>query len=140
MAYKTRGLSASSITPFTFYSRTSGTESGALASGTDFDADSRWGERSDDLHRLLSLPDDWDGQGAVAPESLLVNSAIDLLRKFREQTELPPPTRIVAAPSGSVVLEWQTGEVYLEAEVFEPDHVDWMLERPAQPTEHWSMP
>lgn len=100
----------------------------------------RWSNRMTELIQELvdiqSLQDNWDGEGAEAPKSELVDSAITLLGFI--QNTLPPPTRISASQTGNIVLDWQFEDnTYLEAEIVGPLHVEWMLEVPFQPTQHW---
>jgi hypothetical protein len=89
--------------------------------------------------QIRKLADDWDGLGAEAPSSGIVDSAIDLLKKLKAEAALPAPSRAAAAPTGTVILEWQFGGTYLEAEITRPYYAEWMLQRPGQPARHWAM-
>ena len=113
-----------------------------LSTFFESDAEIEWlnrmAELGQELEDLRALPDNWDGEGADAPKTELVDSAIDLLGYLQNKCTLPPPTRVAASPAGNIVLEWQLeNSVYLEAEIVEPFHVEWMLERPFIPTRHW---
>ena len=104
------------------------------------DMEDRWSNRMmgliQELEDIQSLQDNWDGEGAEAPKSELVDSTITLLRFI--QNTLPPPTRITPSQTGNIVLEWQFEDnIYLEAEIVDPFHIEWMLEVPFQPTQHW---
>lgn len=98
--------------------------------------DTVWRDRLDKLARLSLLADDWDGMGATKPQPQLVESAAELIRLLRDR-DLSPPSRIVASPTGSIVIEWQSLDIYIEAEITKPYHVEYMLERPHQPAKHW---
>lgn len=104
------------------------------------DMEDRWSSRMmgliQELEDIQSLQDNWDGEGAEAPKPELVDSTITLLGFI--QNTLPPPTRITPSQTGNIVLEWQFEDnVYLEAEIVDPFHIEWMLEVPFQPTQHW---
>ena len=45
--------------------------------------DDPWTRRTDELLQIRKLADDWDGLGAEAPSSGIVDSAIDLLKKLK---------------------------------------------------------
>jgi hypothetical protein len=98
-----------------------------------------WKQRTDDLLRIRSIKHDWDGLGAEAPKSALVDSAIDLLKKLRSPDELGPPTRIVATPAGTVLFEWQYEDVYIEAEIVDAYRAEWMHKTLGQRAAHWTM-
>lgn len=98
----------------------------------------QWSERMADLLRIESLRDNWDGEGAEAPLPELVDSLVELLSTFRAEQTAPPPSRVVASPIGSVVIEWQLEDnVYAELECSEPYRAEWMLEVPNEQTTHW---
>ena len=86
-----------------------------------------WLRVRDMLHEMLDLPDDWDGMGAEAPRRDVVADAIDVLDTARHREDWPPPTRVVATPDGSIIIEWQTILRCLEIEIEHPGQVEWML-------------
>ena len=107
---------------------------------SDMEDRDRWSNRMrglvQELKDIGSLQDDWDGEGAEAPKSELVASAITLLDFI--QNTLPPPTRITPSQTGNIVFEWQFEDnIYLEVEIVDPFHIECMLEVPFQPTQHW---
>jgi hypothetical protein len=109
-----------------------------LSTSVESEFDRQWTERAADLRRIRSLRDDWDGEGAEAPRPEVVDSVEDLLELLRRNQSLPPPSRVVASPNGSVIIEWQMeGGAYREAECSEPYRAEWMLEVPNRPTTHW---
>lgn len=113
-----------------------------LSTSIESDTESGWSNRMEgliqELEHIRLFQDNWDGEGAEAPKTELVDSAIDLLGSLQSQRTLPPPTRMAASPAGDIILEWQLEHsVYLEAEIVEPFHVEWMLELPFRPTQHW---
>ena len=80
-----------------------------------------WGRRIDDLLRLRSLKDNWDGEGTEAPPTTLVDRAIGLAQTLlKERDWLPPPHRIIAGVNGTIFFEWHASWGYLEIEVLSP--------------------
>ncbi len=141
----TESSSAPSLVPVRAHTPTRGLNPSALASSEERESLKRrrarvaelWKERTDDLLRIRGVERDWDGLGAEAPDAALVDSAIDLLKELHSADELPPPTRIVATPGGTVLFEWQYDDGYEEAEIVEPYRAEWMLERPGERPVHW---
>src|SRR5438132_11351375 len=72
----------------------------------------RWDEVVDDLLAMRALQDDWDGMGAEAPSSQLVESALRFAQTLRRQG-YPCPSRVGAGPNGTVLFEWQLEQMYL---------------------------
>lgn len=110
---------------------------------TSIETEDGWSSRMEGLLQELKhfrlFKNNWDGEGAEAPQAELVDNAIDFLNFLQNQRILPPPTRVVASPVGNIILEWQFEyDVYLEAEIVEPFQVEWMLEQPFHPTQHWN--
>ena len=97
----------------------------------------QWRERFDDLALIRSFMDDWDGEGALAPTPELVDSVSELLKLLRNKRDFSPPSRIVAAPLGSIIVEWQTTQIYFEAEISTPYRAEWMFELPDSNFEHF---
>lgn len=124
---------------FVHFGATSGPMSpSGLSTSSESEFYRQWSERITNLRRLRSLRDNWDSEGAEAPRPEVVDSIEVLFGSLRSDRSLPPPSRIVASPSGSVIIEWQIERgTYLEAECSEPYHAEWMLEVPNRPTTHW---
>jgi hypothetical protein len=72
-----------------------------------------WPKRLDELMTIRTLTDDWDGLGAKAPSTELVDSAIILADGFL-RAGIEAPSRVVAGVNGTVILEWQRDGVYTE--------------------------
>jgi hypothetical protein len=87
---------------------------------------------------MLTLKDDWDGMGAIAPPRDVIFSAIELAYHFRELEEFPAPTRVAPTPSGTIGLEWLQPPVYTEAEVLPSGRSDWMQIRDGEAPVHWT--
>jgi hypothetical protein len=106
--------------------------------------DNRWDRIVDELIRLRSFRNDWDGQGAAAPNDRNVDGAIDWVGRMRCYPQAIPPTQVVPGVAGEVFLVWQTlwqGQpCFLEAELSTPVQVEWMLAISGQPTKHWATP
>lgn len=78
-----------------------------------------WDQLVDDLLALRQLQDDWDGQGADAPDPAVVDSALKLALDFRAAAK-HPADRVVAGVNGTVFFEWFAPTEYLEIEVVSP--------------------
>jgi hypothetical protein len=116
----------------TFYPPPGSLPADALATSME-DA---WEKIEGTLRGMRRLKDGWDGAGAEAPRREVVDSAISFLRELRERGT-PRPSRVVASPNGAVVIEWQMDGTYREAEIAEPERVEWMLSQMHRPTRHW---
>jgi hypothetical protein len=92
------------------------------------------------VDRLRDLGDDWDGAGAERPSAELVDSARGLALVFQGRN-LPAPSRVVASPEGSVILEWQFDDgTYAEVDVVRPFYAEVLWVAPGQPAKHWTLP
>src|SRR5947209_5833746 len=78
-----------------------------------------WAPLLDELLRLRTLPDDWDGEGTAAPDPTLVDGAITLALYLRDTSTLPAD-RVIASVNGTIYFEWHTLRGYLEIEVTSP--------------------
>ena len=82
----------------------------------------RWAEVIDQLLAARTLCDDWDGQGAVAPDPALVDRAVTFALT-QQQTGYAPPDFAIPTVNGTVVFEWHGPSEYVEFEVVNPDQV-----------------
>lgn len=80
--------------------------------------DPLWDAIIETVSSFIRLDDDWDGGGAVAPETALVHMAVELARQLRECSS-PAPLRAVAGVNGTVSFEFP-GEPFIEIEVVSP--------------------
>lgn len=78
-----------------------------------------WGELIDELRALRSLEDDWDGQGAKAPDRDLVESAIKLAVLLRDH-QIIPAHYATAGVNGTIHFEWIEADRSLDVEVMAP--------------------
>ena len=85
--------------------------------GADF-FDARWGGIVDELLRIRTLTDDWDGEGSVAPDAVLVDCALKIATGFK-QAHLRSADRVHAGVNGTVFFEWHLADGYQEVEVFD---------------------
>lgn len=100
-----------------------------------------WGKLIDELRQIMIRGDDWDGQGASTPNRDCVEAAIRWIQAMSEWGESAiAPSYVSAAPGGEIVIAWQKDSVYLEAEIAEPNEVEWMQSIEGSPTEHWTSP
>ena len=95
-----------------------------------------WTKASASLLSLSGLQDNWDGEGAMAPIYLLIETARLLLERLPRNA--PAPSRIVPSPVGSILIEWQIGKHYIEAEIDVPYRAEWMQRMPDGKITHWS--
>lgn len=95
------------------------------------------------LTALARLPreNDWDGEGAPAPDPDVIRSVELLLERLRHASA-EPPSRILALPDGGVLIEWQSGKVRIEIEVCIPFEGEEMVvqegQAPAHRTLRWT--
>jgi hypothetical protein len=82
-----------------------------------------WKSRIDDLLGLRDLEDDWDGQGAPAPDKDLVDAALRLATLL-SRSECPLPDRAICGLSGTVIFEWHFDHAYTELEVTSATEVE----------------
>ena len=86
------------------------------------------------------LHDDWDGQGAKAPDLALLESSVGLAYLLAGRG-MPPPDRVVPGLEGSVIMEWQEpGGTYREIEIVERFFAEVMVLEPGKPARHWTLP
>ena len=87
-------------------------------------ANPNWLERIDDLLRLYHLDDDWDGGGSPAPAQSLIDGAMKLANKLKEE-KYPPADRVSASVDGTIYFEWYTPAGYEEIEITSPVDAEW---------------
>jgi hypothetical protein len=109
------------------------------SNGSSMKIEAAWRSLLDELHRLSSLEDDWDGAGAAAPDPRCVEAATRWIREMAGSgDEFAPPTRITVTPGGELLVVWQTDSEYLEAEIVSSTEVEWMQCAEGATPEHWS--
>jgi hypothetical protein len=82
-----------------------------------------WDGLIDRLLALRVLEDDWDGQGASAPDPGVIQFALRLAVQFRGAGK-PPADRVLAGVNGTVFFEWHTPAAYTEIEVVAPGRAE----------------
>ena len=97
----------------------SSAESGSAAPARSVATNPGWSDRIDDLLRVRQLADDWDGDGAVAPGTTVVDGAITLAQ-YLAALGTPSADRVHAGVNGTVYFEWHTPLGYAEIEVTSP--------------------
>jgi hypothetical protein len=96
-----------------------------------------WQRAIEALHRIGTLTDDWDGQGAEAPRHEIVEWAVDWVGQMRHYRQALPPSGAVPGVAGEIYLEWRGESYYVVAEITAPARVEWTLSLPGQPNRHW---
>jgi hypothetical protein len=99
----------------------------------------RWQAIINEVLELRNLGDDWDGLGAKAPSTALIESAVELAQTLQNYG-FRLPCRAVPGPDGEILLEWQERGIYLEAEVCKPHTAEWMLVLADGTANHWVTP
>lgn len=102
--------------------------------------EAKWNHIDSKLTALQQLTDDWDGLGASAPNLGVIHRARAFSARWRKQQPATPPSRVLAAPDGSVVFEWQDNSMILEVEINEPGRAHYTLEEPGKPPRFWTEP
>jgi hypothetical protein len=82
-----------------------------------------WSSVIDELLRIRTLEDDWDGEGTEAPHPALVDRAITLAQYLQAKGDTPPD-RVHASVNATVYFEWHTPLGYCEIEVVSPMKVE----------------
>jgi len=88
-----------------------------------------WASVTESLIRLLSLNDDWDGEGSQSPSAEVVDSVVYLLQRLARKGFMPPPTRAAPLQGGGVIIEWQALDMQASVEVTSPFRFEWLIER-----------
>ena len=96
-----------------------------------------WQRVIEELQRIGTLTDDWDGQGAEALPRETVDWAVEWVEQMRHYRQALPPSRAVPGVAGELYLEWQGELFYVVAEITSPARVEWTLSVPGQSNRHW---
>ena len=92
---------------------------GLLTAGSEEATANTWPQLIDELLRILTLKDDWDGEGTDAPAQALVGGALTLAQSLQEDG-VSPADRVIAGVNGTIYFEWHTSLGYQEIEVTSP--------------------
>jgi hypothetical protein len=93
-------------------------------------------EAEEALRQLTGLPQNWDSYGARPIQPLVVQSAIDLLRKIA-RADMPRPA-VVPTVRGGVQLEWHARGIDLEVEFTSPEKIH-VLYEDVQEEDEWEL-
>jgi hypothetical protein len=85
------------------------------------------------LNRLLSLPANWDSDGARTIESQLVEAARKFVGELPENLISPPA--VVPMAKGNLQLEWHSGPRSLELEFESPSMIHYLKWHPEEGVE-----
>lgn len=107
------------------------------AQGQSSPMEDRWDQARNSVEKLRGLKDDWDGQGARAPEIANLDRAAAWVSDMRHWRRALPPTRVSPGTLGEVIFEWRGESFHLIAEIANSTHVDWLLNLPNQPIRQW---
>ena|SRR3989338_4956505 len=93
---------------------------------SDFNhTESAWNDKFNDLNNLFELEDNWDGEGAIAPDPGIISAANALLSKIKFENRIIPPTRITASLDGTVFIDWENVDSREQLEFLSPDEAEW---------------
>jgi len=95
-----------------------------------------WASTERSLSDLFKMDDNWDGEGADAPKFEIIKTAYQLLISMQNQNQ-PSPTQISATLTGGIVVYWRLDDVHIEAEINEPNIVEWMQTEPNEQPKYW---
>jgi len=94
-------------------------ESGMLPFPAGGPSSDLWASLVDNLHRIRTYEDDWDGDGSAAPGRALVDAAIEHARMLAADG-CPPADRVHASVNGTIYFEWHSPLGYQEIEMTSP--------------------
>lgn len=108
-----------------------------LFTSADSDALMQWRVM---LNRVWAIgriyQDDWDGEGAERPSrGAIIAASVFLEKQYSLNTA--PPSRIVPTPLGAILVEWQDGDIYVEAEINDQWIIEWMRRDATGRYTHW---
>lgn len=95
-----------------------------------------WKKMLNRLNSLRSLSDNWDDEGSEAPNSDIITGAFLLLNELHAM-DYHPPSRILPSPQGTIVIEWQIDDCYIEAEIESLHRAEWMKRTREGTISHW---
>lgn len=114
-----------------------GTTSAVFAWNEEDERNQRWRKAFRDLQRCDGLAVDWDGEGGVPPDARVLFVARSQLTRWYESSHNSPPVRILPTSSGSILIEWQEPNHYVEAEITKSGEIEWMRIDGDAPATHW---
>src|SRR5213592_3863068 len=85
-----------------------------------------WEQVFSRLNELRSLQNDWDGQGALAPEEANIDAAAHWLSGLR--SVIQAPDQIIPGMGGEIYLNWQRSGSNVIAEIAVPTTLEWIIE------------
>jgi len=107
---------------------------------TDSDGEnSKWSAWIDELLTIRQLEDDWDGQGAPAPVTDVVDSSLILALLMRREG-IAAPNLVTQGPSGRVHFDWLPGDgKYVELQVSAPNQAFVYIHTPGLPLRQYAL-
>ncbi len=115
----------------------SSTEPEVLSTSLENKLENKWSEIVKSIGDMRSLQNNWDGEGAIAPQKAIVDTALALIDNFRSQNgDNTSPDRALPSIDGRILIEWHLENSYMEAEIVEPGLAEWMFQGPNQEIKH----
>jgi hypothetical protein len=121
----------------TFSEPTAQREESSAAALIDFGLEKQWQAIQRQILAFKQYQADWDGFQSAAPDPVVVDNAIELLR-IAKQRRFEPPARAALAPDGCIAIEWLSNEISLEAEISASKEIAWVEFGRGRKPEHWS--
>lgn len=78
-----------------------------------------WNPVVDELLKIRSYEDDWDGEGSLPPDKAIVDTTIRL-SSFLKALGVRVPDFVHASVNATVLMEWSNPRFYHEMEIFSP--------------------
>lgn len=95
----------------------------------------QWSQCLHQLKSLRALKRNWDDAGAPPVPRLLSDFVQGLLEQAHTDGRVPP-SRVVPTPSGTISIEWQLPNLYVEVEVVGSGVLEWIFQYPDGRIEH----
>lgn len=80
------------------------------------EVDDWWLQAARQLEAIARLPNNWDGEGSLAPSAQIINAASDLLKCLFKTGIIDKP-HIYPTRDGGVQFEWERDSKYVEIEL-----------------------
>lgn len=92
-----------------------------------------WDRALKSVFDFFALGNNWDFDGAIAPEPDAIQTALDFL-EHQKAVNVCPPNYVAALPSGGIVLEWTESAERTEIEIHHAGLLEILRSRKGRPT------
>lgn len=77
------------------------------------------------LEAMRGVKENWDGEGAAAPEGSIITAAVEFWQDLQRREELPQPY-VTPNRVGGVLFFWEFGPHQLEVEFLSPEKAEFL--------------